>query len=189
MLKAKIAYNEMWDFQSLMLEDIRTARDYGLNNPTHYALRTILRTSAAYIEGTIFQLRLVCLAASEDSPGIFSVNEILALREKSIFLNKKGEVEEKDSFQKLQPSILFTFSIFAKLHDIEFNPNISDHRWCSLYKFFGFRDSLMHPKKKEDFEITEEKNKISIEAVSWFHDNLKALYRACEEADKKSRNG
>lgn len=176
----------MWEFQQLLLADIQAARDFARKEPTHFALRTIYRTSAAYIEGVVYQLRLVCLAALEDVPSIYNPSEITALREKTIILTNQGKLEEKDSFQKLKPSILFLFSCFAKLHNMEFSPNTSDHRWESLDKFIALRNSLMHPKSKSDFEIDDPKNKISIEAVSWFHDNLKNLYRQCEAADAAS---
>ncbi|WP_444905960.1 hypothetical protein ACJJIR_15070 [Microbulbifer sp. SSSA008] len=182
-MRVKDAYKEMWQFQSLLLEDIRAARDIARNDPTPFSLRTIYRTSAAYIEGTLYQLRLVCLAALEDVPTIFNYQEILALKEKTVLLNSKGKLEEKDQFQKLKPSILFLFSCFAKLHSIHFSPNISDHRWDSLGKFFELRNSLMHPKSISDFEIDEFKNTVSLEAVSWFNENLQKLFRECESAE------
>lgn len=177
----------MWEFQKLLLEDIRTARDYGKEQPSHFALRTIIRTSAAYIEGTVYQLRLVCLAANEDCPHLFSNEEIIALKEKTVVLDKKGKVKLKDSYQKIQQSIIFTFSSFAKLHGVDFKPDTSNHRWESLGAFFKIRNLLMHPKQLSDFIITEETNRKSIEAVSWFQENLKSLYRKCEAAEAESK--
>lgn len=177
----------MCQFQSLLLDDIKSARDFALKEPTQFALRTIYRTSAAYMEGVVYQLRLVCLASLEDIPTIYSPDEVIALREKSIVLTNKGTLEEKDSFQKLKPSILFLFSCFAKLHNIKFIPDTSDHRWESLGKFIELRNSLMHPKSASDIEIDDFKNKVSVEAVSWFQDNLKNLYRKCEAADAADR--
>lgn len=188
MLKVEIATRKMNEFQALMLEDIRCARDFGLQNPTHFALRTILRTSAAYIEGTVYQLRLVCLAASEDNPSIFSPDEFMALKEQVVTLSDTGTTKRRDSFQKIQPSILFTFSMFAKIHDMDFEPNRVDHRWGSLRRFFTIRNSLMHPKNIDDFEITDEKNKLAREAVGWFRENLAELFRFCEERDQKPGN-
>jgi hypothetical protein len=188
-MKVKVAYEIMWNFQSLMLEDIRMAKELELKYPTDFALRTIFRTSAAYIEGTIYQLRLVCLAAAEDVPHLFSSNEMMSLKEKTVYLNSRGVIEEKDSFSKILPSILFTFSSFAKLHSIEFKPNTGDHRWNSLRDFFSIRNALMHPKSQHEFKITKDKNKMGIDAVTWFDENFKALLRACEKADEISGRG
>jgi hypothetical protein len=182
-MKTALAYEKMWEFQKLMLEDIATSKNKGIEDPSQFSLRTNIRTSSAYIEGTIYQLRLVCTAASEDAPQFFSESEILLLKEKSVSLNSKGKVQEKDSFQKPIASVLFLFSLFSRIHNIVFEPNLSDHKWDSFQKFFKVRNDLMHPKSLLDFEIDEKKNKICVEAVVWFNGNLKALYRECEKAD------
>ncbi|ELC9557897.1 MULTISPECIES: hypothetical protein [Vibrio] len=182
-MKVEKANDEMWMFHQLLLEDVRAARDFGLSVKSRFALRTLYRTSAAYIEGVTYQLRLVCLAALEDVPDIFDANEIMLLREKSVGLDYKGRIKERDSFQSLKSNILFLFRCFGKLHKLDFEPNTSDHRWASLGEFIEIRNSLMHPKSIEDFEMTEIKNKVSLEAVEWFHENLKRLYRECETAD------
>ncbi|ENM5935887.1 hypothetical protein CTB58_003752 [Vibrio mimicus] len=182
-MKTKDAYKRMWDFQQVLLEDIRIARDWGKKEPSHFVLRTIYRTSAAYIEGTTYQLRLVCQAAAEEVPHFFTAEEIIALREVKVDLNSKGELCEKDNFQKLKPSILFLFKCFAKIHQIDFTPRTDVHKWGSLGKFIELRNGLMHPKSMSDFEINEYKNQISIEAVQWFNENLSRLYRQCEDSD------
>lgn len=186
-MKSVLAYEKMWEFQKLMLEDIAISKYKGKEDPSQFALRTNIRTSSAYIEGTIYQLRLVCTAASEDAPQLFSESEILLLKEKSVSLDSKGKVKEKDSFQKPIASVLFLFSLFSRIHNIEFKPNLSDHKWDSFQKFFKVRNDLMHPKNLLDFEIDEKKNMTCVEAVVWFNENLKALYRECEKANLAER--
>ena len=178
----------MWEFQKLMLEDIRIAKKQALKMPTPFALRTLIRTATAYIEGTVYQLRLVCLAALKDAPNYFSPEEAVVLQEKYVTIDNKGNIKEKDDFQKILPSILFTFSLFAKLHNIGFKPEISDHRWDSLKKLFEIRNALMHPKIQSDFEISQQKNQWCFEGLAWFQENLKTLYRACEKADMESKS-
>ncbi len=186
MLKTKDAYMSMQEFQTLMMEDFEKDRDFAKTSPSHFSLRTLYRTGAALLEGLTYQLRLVCFAAYEDNPEIFDPSEVLALKEKLVSVNSKGKIEENDYYQSIQNSILFTFSMFAKIQRIEFSPNTSDHRWGSLRKFIKIRNSLMHPKSLSDFEVDEEKNMAGVEGVSWFYDNLNDLYRACEAVDKKT---
>jgi hypothetical protein len=99
-MKSALAYKKMWEFQKLMLEDIATSKNKGVEDPSQFSLRTNIRTSSAYIEGTIYQLRLVCTAASEDVPQFFSESEILLLKEKSVSLDSKGKVKEKGFISK-----------------------------------------------------------------------------------------
>jgi hypothetical protein len=167
--------------------DIGLAKEVGLSSSSQFALRTIIRTTSAYVEGTVYQLRLVCLASVEDVPNIFSPEEVLALKEVSISLDRKGKIQSKDSYQKILQSILFTFSCFAKLHGVSFIPDKSDNGWSSLQNFFNIRNSLMHPKSRLDFEIDGEKNQTCVDALQWFQDNLKQLFRTCEEADKVAK--
>ena len=182
-MKIDLVYKEMLDFQALLFEDIRSARDFGKSHKSQFSLRTLYRTSAAHIEGVIYQLRLVCLAALDDIPNIYNASEIIILNDINLKLNNKGEIVEQDSYQNLKSNILFLFKSFAKLQNIEFQPNTSDHKWESLGKFIELRNSLMHPKSISDFEMNEYKNNISVEAVKWFQENLDRLYRECERAD------
>lgn len=78
--------------------------------------------------------------------------------------------------------------MFAKIYDLDFAPNKDDHRWGSLRRFFAVRNSLMHSKNIDDFEITDEKNKLGREAVGWFRENLAELFRRCEGRDSEAHN-
>jgi len=185
MQNVETAIMNMRKFQSLMSDDFEKAKEFARADLSQFSMRTLFRTSVTYLEGVTYQLRLVCLAASEDIPGVFTSKQILEL--KQVKPDKNGDTTEKVHFQKLRPSIVLTFSMFAKMHTIEFKPDTDDHRYGSLKEFMDVRHSLMHPKSLDDLEINSKKNKAGIEAVSWFNENLKALFRACELAEKEVR--
>ncbi|WP_444900359.1 hypothetical protein ACJJIX_00110 [Microbulbifer sp. VAAC004] len=111
-MRVQEAHERMVTFQTLLLEDIRAARNFALNKPTPYACRTLYRTTAAYIEGVVYQLRLVCLAALEDDPTIYSPSEILALKEKTVILKKKWRDSRKGLIPKASAKYIIFIQVF-----------------------------------------------------------------------------
>ena len=107
------------------------------------------------------------------------------LKEEKYILSKKGEIEVQENFQKLMPAILFSIRCYCKIYGAEFEPDTSRHGWNALGKYQEIRNQLAHPKSSSDLQITDEKLKHSLDAAEWFKETLLAMFRACDEADRK----
>ncbi len=157
---------------------------------TLFGIRTVIRTAAALIEGVIYQLRLVCLAAAEDNLLLYSVEEILALKQENISIDNNGKIKIRVSFQQIQSSIAFTFLMFSKIHGKEITIDKADIRWKSFIAFINVRNGLMHPKSLNDLELisddSQTKNKECVEGVSWFIENHQRILSECEGVNNLS---
>jgi len=199
MLNVEKANQEMTKVSKLLLNDFEFSKVVMKNlsllqprNRDHvlFGIRTVIRTAAALIEGVVYQLRLVCIAASKDYPSLYSIEEVLALKEEVVTISDNGKIKTRVSFQQIKPSLAFTFSMFSKIHGIEIEIDKLDNRWKSFISFINIRNGLMHPKSLNDLELISnddadknDKNKECVEAVSWFMDNHQRLMRECEKAN------
>lgn len=148
------------------------------------AHRSLIRAHFAFIEGMVYQLRSVALASGAKT-GTFSAEEIAVLREETYSLNRKGELEKRDSFEKVLPMMLFSMSAYAKIHGAVFEPDTGSHGWEAMKKYVKIRNALTHPKSVDDLQVDEGKVEISGDAGDWFKDNLLNLFKVCDEADRK----
>ena len=179
------AVHELKAVYNILKNDVDEIFEYGESKNTHFAHRTMLRTHFAFIEGMVYQLRQVALASSTQKPNLFSPQEIAILKEESYELNKKGEIQSQDNFQKFLPSLLFSMKCYARIHGTEYKPNTNDHRWSDMRNYYEIRNQLIHPKSSADLNIDNEKVEISSNATNWFYNSLRELFHTCEEADKK----
>lgn len=65
-------------------------------------------------------------------------------------------------------NIKFAFRTFALVHLTDYRLNVGDNRWDDLKKSLVVRDRLMHPKKVEDLETTDEEMERLQRAYDWF---------------------
>jgi len=153
-----------------------------------FAQRTLLRTHFAFIEGITYQLKQVALYSVIEHPGFFSDDEVSLLKEESYSLNKKGEVEVRDNFQRLLPTILFAVKCYTKVHGASYQPDTGHHGWEALGSYVQLRNQLMHPKSTKDLEISNRKLEIATEGATWFKGMLQEMLAACAAADERYRN-
>lgn len=199
MLRVEKANKEMMKVCGLLVNDFECSKKVmrlllkekvGENEQPLFGIRTVIRTAAALIEGVVYQLRLVCLAASEDNPLLYSVEEILALKQENISIDNNGRIKVRVSFQQIQSSIAFTFLMFSKIHGKEITIDKSDNRWESFIAFINIRNGLMHPKFLDDLELvsngSKAKNRECVEGVSWFIENHQRLLKECEGVNNSS---
>jgi hypothetical protein len=179
-----------FDYSKAILNDLYNSQP---RNKGHviFGIRTVVRTAAALTEGIIYQLRLVCLAASEDYPSLYSLEEILALKQESVSLNEKGRIVTKVSYQSIQSSLVFVFAMFSKIQKIEVMIDKLDNRWGDFKDFIKIRNELMHPKSLIELEFLSDndvdintKNKKCAVGVSWFIDNYRNLMAECKVSDE-----
>lgn len=165
-------------------DDINEVRNIANGEMKGFHVRASIRAYSALIDGLLYQMRQVAISSESEDFNLFSVEEKMILNEKTIFLDHKGEMKEKDNFEKLLPMLLFTFKQFAKIHGAAFSPDTSVHGWECMKIFVTVRNRITHPKSKAELDLTEsEWEKVNL-AVDWFHDNVKDLFIATFEADE-----
>jgi hypothetical protein len=187
-MKRELAVNQMKSVFTLLSNDVEEIRVYGIENNNGFARRTLLRTHFAFIEGMVFQLRLVAIATAKDYPGLFSNEEVTLLKEERYQLSPKGKLETKVNFQKLLPMLLFTINCYTRIHGAKFTVKTDERGWEALKGYLRIRNNLMHPKSLSDLELDVSSLKISTEAAKWFKSTLLDMFAECAKADEHNSN-
>lgn len=164
------------------IEAIVNVDNFSANESAH---RSLIRTHFAFMEGMLYQLRRVALATAYEHPNFFSFEEISILLEKNFRLNEKGEISDIKSPGRFLPSMLFSFTTYAKLHGLSFRANKDGEGWAAMRKYVEIRNQLVHPKGMDDLDIDSEKIRISDTAAMWFKETLLKLLSECADADLK----
>src|SRR6059036_2785433 len=86
----------------------------------------------------------------------FSVGDLMILLEKTYRPDDKGKAEEQRMQISLKNNIKFAFKAYARVHMTEYELNIGDSRWDDFKKSLSVRDRLMHPKRAQDLEVSDE---------------------------------
>jgi hypothetical protein len=175
-MNRELAVNQMKSVFTLLSNDVEEIRVYGKENNNGFSQRTLLRTHFAFIEGMVFQLRLVAIATAKDYPDLFSNEEVTLLHEERYQLSAKGKLETKDNFQQLLPMLLFTINCYTRIQGAKFTVKTDVHGWGALKDYLKIRNRLMHPKNLDDLELNNTSLKTSTEAAKWFKSTLLEMF-------------
>jgi hypothetical protein len=128
------------------------------------------------------------LNSENENYTVFNSEERMILSEKSVSLNAKGEIEGKGNFERALPMLIFTFKQFAKIHGASFSPDTGAHGWECMKQFIAIRNRIVHPKSKDDLEVSEnEWHNINL-GIDWFHSSIRTLFAETDKADEYYRS-
>jgi hypothetical protein len=177
-MSLQLAIQELIKSAQILESDLNSARGHDGDKLTPYQARTAIRALSAYIEGVLFQMRQIALHSDAN----LKSEELFLLQEVRPFLNKKGGVELKDSYEPFANTMLFTLKVFPQVHGVEHTVNTADHGWESMKKFIDLRNKITHPKSSRDLTITKEEWDIFISALNWFKAQILTIFQQCNAA-------
>jgi len=178
-----LAVNELKSTYTTLKEDVDAAVAFRKAKDTQFARRTLVRTLFAFIEGLTNQLSSVAAASAPTEAGIFTFEEIAALREQSYDVNEQGEVETRAARIALKRRIRLAFRCYPRIHGASFSPDFGGQGWSRLQEAIRIRDRLTHPKRDADLSVSDS-DLGSVDAASaWYQDAILGLLKACQEAD------
>ena len=177
------AVNQLKDVYRILSGDLDEIVAYGKANPSAFAHRTLIRTHFALIEGLAFQMRQVTLASLEGR-GLLIPPEVALLKEERYYLNKKGEPESNDNFQKALPNLLFSIRCYVKNHGAAFTPDLESPGWEAMKQLVQIRNQITHPKSTADLHLTDRQLQYVVDGAAWWKSTMLAMFTACDEADQ-----
>jgi hypothetical protein len=144
--------------------------------------RIIARATFSYIEGVVFCMKQQAYKYYQafGKDGVRPVNlteaELSFMLEEDYELNDKAEVITQRAKVPLVKSIRLAFRVLARVCFVNYELNVSDHRWNSFKSAIKIRDRLMHPKSLADLTITGEEGELIIDTITWFRENISNLF-------------
>lgn len=158
---------------TLLLKDIEICANAFQKGVDDYLLnqfwrRTLVRNLFSAIEGMTHQYKQLAKQIADCSLIEFSSAEIALLNEETYILNNKGEADVQKSKLRTADNLLFSLNMLAKSCKSKFVINKGGAEWQAFLKAQKVRDRIMHPKKFEDVEITDDEMPLILETGSWF---------------------
>ncbi len=153
-------------------QDIAEIRD---REPTESSKRNIVRTIFASIEGLTSAVKSFILFYHENQLHSFDNGTVAILLEHSYHLDPHGVVRSKPYYAPLLAHIRFTFSLFARIHNVEFTVTMLDDDTHALSEAIRVRNRLMHPKSPRDLSVAASDLRVVISAFLWFRAEFNRL--------------
>jgi hypothetical protein len=137
--------------------------------------RTLVRTSFAFIEGTIHRMKQLAFEVCSYEGISLSRSEAAMLLEEGYELNDKGEAISKVSYANITKNVRFAFKSLAHAYGIHYELKVDDAGWDNFRKALKIRDRLMHPKSSSDLNVDDADVAAVDKAVGWFGENAHEL--------------
>jgi hypothetical protein len=185
-MNRKLAVKELKETFAVLNADVEEIKRTAGESLTAFDVRSMIRTFSALMEGLLYQMRQVALHSDAHNE-IYSTQELMILRGESLRLNNKGKIEVQPSYEGALNMLLFTFNQFPKIHGAKFSANTGVHGWGSMRELVGIRNRITHPKSKKDLELSESEWEEVIQGMDWFHNTVRDMFKACDEADEYIR--
>ena len=129
--------------------------------------RAYVRAVFAFIEGLLH-----CQKMSAINLGLLfgriTLYELVALDNANLEIDKKGEINPRDTFPKFTNNLKFTFRVYSKSIGSDFQLKLGGIGWESLGQAVKIRDRLMHPKSPNDLMVTYREVVTTQRAFNWF---------------------
>lgn len=153
----------------LVQEDLKTDRDNQLKR------RILVRTLFAAIEGIVYALKQNILDLSEvQNIPLFSYNvnlsssEYAMLAEEEYYLDNGGVARTSVKFLRLSENLRFTFSILARVYELECEIDVGASGWSDFKQALQIRHRLTHPKSVDDLVVDDLQLDIVSNVIQWF---------------------
>lgn len=171
----------------ILLEDAHAAEQYLEGADSQFARRAYIRSIFAYIEGSVWILKQVCLKAKPLSgERRISPVEYALLAEESYELKNNGEPKVQTKFLRLPDNIKFTFKLINKLFKANIELGVGSKEWINFQKAIEIRHRITHPKNIKVFAISDEEIQMCQQVCSWFNELVHRFFQALIELPGKS---
>ncbi|MGV0827817.1 hypothetical protein ACTS9C_02835 [Empedobacter brevis] len=158
------------------------------NRSSQFFRRVYTRSVFAYIEGSIWVLKQVCLKAKsvEGLQRKISISEFTILTEETYDLKGNGDIKTGTKTINLLDNIKFTFKTVNRLFNGKINAGVGTASWDKLIKAKSIRNRITHPKNENDMIISDDEIIICEEVCSWFNVLVHDCFKLFVEPRNKS---
>lgn len=170
-----------------LLQDTKTAEELLDEKPTQFAKRAYIRSSFAYIEGTVWLLKQACIGAADNTDRrVFSHAEYALLNDEGYDLKNNGEPSVQPKFLRLPDNVKFTDRAVAKFFGSQPQLDGGSSAWNNFIEAIRIRNRITHPKNMRDYEVIDKEIEVCRAATHWFNDIVSKQMSAISAASRKA---
>ena len=162
---------DFFDSLEPLLSDAAEAEENLEKQPeSQFARRVYIRSVFAYIEGSVWILKNVCLNTKPKNGKArkVSVAEIAILLEESYQLKNNGNIRITKNNVKLLENLKFTFKYINHLFTGKIDLQLDTENGVHLKIAKEIRNRLTHPKQVSDLTISDKEIYICQKVCGWF---------------------
>lgn len=163
--------------------DLESAEKFHESDKTQFGRRVYVRSLFSLIEGALFLFKQAVLTRGSTPTGL-TIAEQALLQEVSFELDEKGESREKIVFLRLENNLKFTIKMIEKIFECDLRFKTDTPEWQSFLESVRIRNRITHPKRLEDFNVSDDELIAAQEVGGWF---LWIAKDACAAIKQRSR--
>jgi hypothetical protein len=137
--------------------------------------RHYVRSVFAFVEGFVFQMKQVAVAAHKDGFVQFTSGDLALLVEVSYDLDDRGEVRRRPANLPFANNARFGLTAFGRALAPGYSISFSDSGWETLRRAAKVRNRITHPKSVDDLTIADEELRMVGEAHRWFAGTARSI--------------
>lgn len=158
-----------------LVEDVNTAEEK--LDGQQYSRRVYVRTLFAMIEGVTYAMKLALFGIGREYCKL-KVPDLVVLKESTFDLNPKGKIQEKPKHFRTADNLRFTVRTVEHVLKSSIDLGVGTQDWTNFKKAIKIRNHITHPKKPEDFVISDAELKCICSVNSWFNEIVKEMMKA-----------
>lgn len=141
------------------------------NKESQFFRRLYIRSVFAYIEGSIWVLKQVCLNAksADGEKRKISIAEYSILTEESYDLKGNGNIKTVTKNLNLLDNIKFTFKTINELFKGKIELGVGTKSWDNLITAKKIRNRITHPKSEKEMVVHDNEIELCENVCSWFN--------------------
>jgi hypothetical protein len=176
-----------------LLEDACEAEKFLKSNGSQFARRAYIRSTFAYMEGTIWLLKQMIVQTVFQSKAvanplrILSIAELGLLSDVSYDLKDNGEPYEQQKFLPLPKNLRFTIIVLNRFGGSSIDLKTDSAIWNHFKQAIQVRHRITHPKNAGEIDITDDEIHHAIEVCNWFIGISKDCIEAFHKRFQKQR--
>ncbi len=151
------------------------------NKIDQFWARAFVRAFFAYVESSIYEMRLVVRAAADSGRVTLNVAERSLIDEESYELRENGKPEARPKFLKVERNLRFTLDLFQRVFGIVANVDFGGDGWLSFLTAVKIRHRITHPRDPNAIDLTLDEVATLVSAFGWYIQSTdKVLTKAVE---------
>jgi len=154
---------ESESFSTVLIDDM-TAAIRGLKDQHPRQRRICIRAAFAAVEGHLASL---CQQLLANAAGGLTKTERMALREESYRVDDGGKIHKVIAHLPLKHRVKLVTAIVERLHP-EYEIDFRSSGWQGLLRGLDVRDSITHPKNRQDMDVEPSELEAALHGVFWF---------------------
>jgi hypothetical protein len=137
--------------------------------------RGLIRSFLAYIESSVYEMRLVVRDADDARRIKLSAAERSLINEETYELTESGKPQIRTRYLKIERNFRFTTELFAQVFEVTSDIDYSGSGWSAFLDAIKIRNRITHPRDPESINLSLEEVETIVNAFRWYLDSTDSL--------------